>query len=605
NKIYQSHTVRTNFCLCTNAKLVSRLSKKKKTKQSPKGKNDSSESKGEKQLAIRLSEKLKRSLEHIDSLMEQKHDEKSFRFRVTTLNILSDEYCSPKQYPYCPTDQLKWEQRLTHLLQFLSACNSELIALQEVDHPTDIIMPYKIVIITIMQKEQDKKLMVFFSVDKNIINIYAYMYICCLLLWSKKHFAMYDTDKKFPTFSNPMTIELNDLADACTSTNVQNHYRRDNVASFVLLQHRPNHVILFCTCHLYYHWLKGDVRLRQCAYIVNILHYVASQIMHTDQNIQNVSILLTGLLCCFFASLNFFFVLIMCNQFEHATYIHIHIYICICIYIYYVIYIYIIILYTYVYKYIFFVKERFCIYLCILYAQKGDFNAIPGSGAFQYLAKGTHTMKAHGNSELKLIMDPSLNKLARWMRAIGVDTTFFDPTNANNEFFDPTTVEKPINTIVDEKNDVLSSMSMPSISTTGKKKKKDDRKENEEREDNNANANGNESANKNNNDDESATSQAYASVIKETTANGNKNESKSGNKKQWSKSQSSLARDCKKLFDVAKQQGRYLITKSKQLAARRDCPPHVFLHSNDMILNLQYLIQYFGISYDQQALFTR
>ena len=55
----------------------------------------------------------------------------------------------------------------------------------------------------------------------------------------------------------------------------------------------------------------------------------------------------------------------------------------------------------------------------------GDFNTLPNTAPYHFMLHGEFTMKAKGNSSLKLMMDSSLNKVARWMRSVGVDCSYF------------------------------------------------------------------------------------------------------------------------------------------------------------------------------------
>eukprot|EP01084_Bolivina_argentea_P165287 287154_1 len=126
----------------------------------------------------------------------------------------------------------------------------------------------------------------------------------------------------------------------------------------------------------------------------------------------------------------------------------------------------------------------------------GDFNTLPLTTPHDFILNGRYTMKAQGNSPLKLMMDSALNKVARWCRSLGVDCAYFSEQKLDTE-----------------------------------------------------------------------------------TAN--------------------------KLFKICENENRILITRSKRLVERRECPKHLLLNNDIGRDNLKQIIKYFGIEYDDDAIFTR
>ena len=126
----------------------------------------------------------------------------------------------------------------------------------------------------------------------------------------------------------------------------------------------------------------------------------------------------------------------------------------------------------------------------------GDFNTLPKKAPHQFMLDGKYTMKAKGNTTLKLMFDSSLNKVARWCRSLGVDCN-------------------------------------------------------------------------------------YHSEQKMDTKNA------------------------QKLFNLCKMEERILITRSKRLVARKECPSHLLLNNSEPRDNLKQIIKYFGIEYDDDAIYTR
>ena len=56
----------------------------------------------------------------------------------------------------------------------------------------------------------------------------------------------------------------------------------------------------------------------------------------------------------------------------------------------------------------------------------GDFNTLPQTLPYDFMLNGHFTMRAKGNSSLKLMFDASLNKVCRWTRSLGVDCRYFE-----------------------------------------------------------------------------------------------------------------------------------------------------------------------------------
>jgi len=149
----------------------------------------------------------------------------------------------------------------------------------------------------------------------------------------------------------------------------------------------------------------------------------------------------------------------------------------------------------------------------------GDFNFSPTSSCYCYLTHGEYIVKGcfnndNDNNELKLIMDPTLTKLAELCRNLGIDTTFFQD---NDGYFN-------IN--------------------HGKNAKK-----------------------------------------------RNRNKQKLFN--------------TENVFNKAKHESRYLITKSKSLISAQNSPPHLLLRSKDATENLREIIKHFDLSIEENCLYVR
>ena len=59
--------------------------------------------------------------------------------RVGTLNVLADAYCNPQQLPWVERKHLGWQYRRYSIIAAIRALRYDILALQEVDQPDDII----------------------------------------------------------------------------------------------------------------------------------------------------------------------------------------------------------------------------------------------------------------------------------------------------------------------------------------------------------------------------------------------------------------------------------------------------------------------------------
>lgn len=60
------------------------------------------------------------------------------KISVLTWNVLASCYIFPESYKYVTKDMLQWSRRRIFIRQILQEQNSDIVCLQEVDHPEDI-----------------------------------------------------------------------------------------------------------------------------------------------------------------------------------------------------------------------------------------------------------------------------------------------------------------------------------------------------------------------------------------------------------------------------------------------------------------------------------
>lgn len=328
-------------------------------------------------------------------IIDNKHKVVTFNTLATCYALKSNSYAT-----YCSAEHLKGEYRFTEIAKILKKCDGDIIALQEIDKPSKTLKW--------MQLRNNDKYKIFYNKRTN-----------------KKQDGLllgYRTNKYKLYKDTPLrVIKLNDLTLGCNSQNSQTYYRKDQIAIYLLLQpiNNPKHILFIINTHLYWHPDACNVRLRQIAYLLNIINDKYNKIKESDREINNISLI-------------------------------------------------------------------FC----------GDFNSLPNTPPHKFMINGCYLEKAKGNTELKLMMDSALNKVARWCRSLGVDCNYFS--------------EQKLDT-------------------------------------NNAD----------------------------------------------------------KLFNLCKNEDRILITRSKRLVARKECPSHLLLNNHIPRDNLKQIIKYFGIKYDDDAIYTR
>lgn len=196
-----------------------------------------------------------------------------------TFNCLASCYARPGTYPHCSDCYLNWfTYRQSHIINTLLSLinhrkkNVQFLALQEIDHPQEICFQL-----------QNNSFATFYEQKPNGKQDGL------LIAWNVSQWKLYQN-------SEPFVIQLNQFSDACSSENSQNYYRKDFIAIYAIFEHRylNNQFLILINTHLYWKPTAHDIRLRQIAYILNVVH-LQMQILRKQQQMNaDIAVIFCG-----------------------------------------------------------------------------------------------------------------------------------------------------------------------------------------------------------------------------------------------------------------------------------------------------------------------
>ena len=212
---------------------------------------------------------------HLDEISlheeEYKHDHHDDNtIKVVTFNVLASCYAlkSSSYQTHCSPEHLDGQHRFTEIGHILRECNADIIALQEVDQIDDSLkwmdLQHSSEYHTFYQQRSNKK-------QDGLI-----------LGFKPTKYQLYGEETL-------RVISLNDLTMGCSSENSVQYFKKDQIAIYLILQplHDPNHLLFVVNTHLYWHPDADDIRLRQMAYILNVVHSKAQRLISDENSPQN------------------------------------------------------------------------------------------------------------------------------------------------------------------------------------------------------------------------------------------------------------------------------------------------------------------------------
>jgi len=382
-----------------------------------------------------LSASSKRDSEQTDKADEQRHDkaeciacdneahparsrapvvsvQKGSRptFSVVSFNVLADAYCHRKTFDYCNRQYIVWEYRQKRLRACIKNFDADILCLQEVDHLNDFWEEflYELGYQFVYKKRGNNS-------SKKSGGKHHTKQDGCLVAWRRTRFRKYTT----------RGIDFNSLADASKFSEAI-RLRRHNVGQIVVLEDRrvPHRKLIIANCHLFWNPHYEDVKLRQCALLLKSVedHFNSFKQRRVNLNMPNSGTPASPMQYWFPSC----FTLCLQQAIHEKTGIP--------------------------------QSSDPEIILC------GDFNSLPKSRTFRYVesgkcdlsanvlehkegtsscAKDTHvsiwdrqscnggrsrSTSKDGPEALRrvLVADESLDRVARWLRSVGIDTKVFE-----------------------------------------------------------------------------------------------------------------------------------------------------------------------------------
>ena len=157
---------------------------------------------------------------------------------ILTWNVLASCYIFPESYNYVKKNMLQWSRRRTLIRQILQGQNSDIVCLQEVDHPEDV---------------------------KNDLYELGYSNVIFAQRNNGRQDGLIIAYK--PTFDIVLRsiIYFDELSKSCFGTIVgEERIKKHNIALIIGLLHREsNNLIIVGNTHLYWNPNSEDVKLYQ------------------------------------------------------------------------------------------------------------------------------------------------------------------------------------------------------------------------------------------------------------------------------------------------------------------------------------------------------
>ena len=186
-----------------------------------------------------------------------------FILNVVTWNTLADGYSSSKSFPYCDRKLLKWNYRKNLIFSTLSSLNCDIYLLQEVDKNNDYIQYFK-----------NNGYSVYFAKRTN------HKMDGCLIAWKQDMF-----DLITPIY----ILHCNDLCKICDAADDYDKglFLKDNIAMIAALKHKdyPNSNIIIGNIHTFWDPNLSHVKLWQTAQLIHSIKWLITKYAFKDYKI--------------------------------------------------------------------------------------------------------------------------------------------------------------------------------------------------------------------------------------------------------------------------------------------------------------------------------
>ncbi|KAL5106188.1 CCR4-NOT transcription complex subunit 6-like [Taenia crassiceps] len=179
-----------------------------------------------------------------------------YRLTLMCYNVLSANYATHSQYPYCPSWAIDWEYRRRGILEELRQYKPNIICLQEID--TD---QFETVFVPELAKNNYEGVFLPKSRSRTMEPALARKVDGCAIFWLSEKFA------KVAEFHHEFMISCSSVADHPSPLLINRVMTRDNVAIGVVLEIKDSGVNSrrFCVTTGHIHWdpEHSDVKLIQ------------------------------------------------------------------------------------------------------------------------------------------------------------------------------------------------------------------------------------------------------------------------------------------------------------------------------------------------------
>ena len=278
--------------------------------------------------------------------------------RVGTLNVLADAYCNPQQLPWVERKHLGWQYRRYSIIAAIRALRCDILALQEVDQPDDII-------------EELQSLgydAVFAQRPGRRDGV--------LTAWQQKKFARV----WFVGRANSPGTDVVDFNDLVALQGGDERFRRSNLGLLMALRDLTapgSRLLLVANAHLYWNPHRKDVKLAQAVYLTRRIEGTLAELRkHFTTGTKSAAA------PCLLEETRTkrFTVFESSSQNAHSCCNAVGVIVC------------------------------------------GDLNSIPSSAVAAFFTSPTGIARPSDRTHDRFLCDSSLNRLTRWLRLLGIDT---------------------------------------------------------------------------------------------------------------------------------------------------------------------------------------